>query len=111
MIVVLTTIPVDQDYRETAVGYITDLVEHSTSEEGTIRYHAVEDITEPDLVRFFELYDDAEAAEIHTKSEPYRKFNEALPEFVSGTIETIQFETDDISVAEFTATDAVEALD
>lgn len=111
MIGVLTTIPVDQDCQETAMAYITDLVEQSKSEEGTVQYHAVEDITEPNLIRFFELYKDAEAAETHTKSEPYRQFTKALPEFVSGTIETLQFEMDDVSVAEFTATDAVEALD
>ena len=67
---------------------ITDHVEHSVSEERTVQYHAVEDITESNLIRFFESSDDAEAAETHTKSEPYRMFNGALPEFVSGTIET-----------------------
>lgn len=109
MIVVLTTIPVDSDCRETAMAYITNLVEHSES-EGTVRYHAVEDVTEPNLIRFFEVYDDTDAVETHTKSEPYRQFTKVLPEFISGTIETLQFETDDLSVVEFTATDAVDTL-
>lgn len=111
MFVVHTTIPVNPDQREKAMEYITALVEHSESEDGTVRYYAVEDLLEPNLIRFFEQYDDAAAAETHTKSEPYRQFNMALPEFVSGTIETIQFETDDVNVMEFTAADAVDALD
>lgn len=111
MIVILTTIPIDPNQQETAMSYITALVEHSKGEEGTVRYYALKDITETHLIRFFELYDDAEAVETHTNSEPYRKFNEALPKFVSDTIETVQFETDDVSVAEFSAMDAVEALD
>lgn len=111
MIVVLTTIPIDQDQQERALPYITDLVDHSEGEEGTVRYHAVKDITEPNLIRFIELYDSTEAVEIHTNSEPYREFIEALPEFVCKSIETIQFETDDVGVAEFSPTEAVEALD
>lgn len=111
MIGVLTTIPVDPAHRETAMASITELVEQSKAEDGTVQYHAVEDLTEPNLVRFFELYEDAEAANAHATSEPYRDFINALPEFVDGTIETRQFETDDVSVAEFTAKEAVEALD
>lgn len=109
MIGVLTTIPVDPDHREAAMAHITELVEHSKNEEGTVQYHAVEDLTEPNLIRFFELYEDA--ANAHTNSDPYHQFTNALPEFVSGTIKTHQFETESVTVAEFTAADAIAALD
>lgn len=111
MFVVRTTIPVNPDHRETAIEYVSDLMDYSRREDGTVRYHATTDIEDPNLLRFFEQYEDVAAAETHTESEPYRRFNEVLPEFVDGTIETIQFEADDVSVTEFTAADAVEALD
>lgn len=111
MIGVLTTIPVDPDHRESAMAHITALVDHSKTEEGTVQYHATEDLSDPNLIRFFELYEDGDAAETHTNSEAYHQFTNALPEFVSGTIETHQFETESVSVAEFTAADAVETLD
>lgn len=63
------------------------------------------------MVRFFEQYEDATAAEAHTESGQYRRFIEALPDFVDGEIETVQFETDEVDVVEFTAEAAVEALD
>lgn len=111
MFVVRTTIPVDPDRREKALELVTDLVDHSRGEAGTVRYHATTDVENPNLIRFFEQYEDAYAAEAHADSGSYRRFTEALPEFVDGPIETIQFEAEDVSVTEFTAADAVEALD
>ena len=111
MIVVRTTVQIDPDRRERAMEYVTDLVAHAEREEGTVRYDAAADLTEPNLIRFFEQYEDVAALEAHVESEPYRRFNEALPELVVGEIETIQFETDGVRVSEFSATDAVDALD
>ena len=111
MIGVVTTIPVDPDRRAAAVNRITDLVEQSKREEGTVRYHAAEDLAEPNRIRFFELYEDEDAAEAHTDAEAYRRVVEALPEFADGTITTRRFEVESVGVAEFTAADAVEALD
>lgn len=111
MFVVYTTIPFDPNRREELLEHVTELVTHSQREDGTVRYHAVEDVTDPDVLRFFEQYEDAAAAEAHTESDPYRRFTRALPEVVDGPIESVRFETDDFGVAEFTATDAVDALD
>lgn len=111
MLVVHTSIPFDPTRREEAVALIVDLVEHSRAEDGTVRYRAMEDLIEPDVVRFFELYEDPAAAEAHTESEQYRRFVTALPDLVDGDIETVQFETDDFDVAEFTAATAVDALE
>ncbi len=111
MIVVHTTIPVDSEHRERAIREATGLMEYSRGEDGTVRYHVTVAVADPNLLRFFEQYETVSAAETHAESEPYRRFNEALPELVDGTIETVQFEADDVNVAEFTAADAVEALD
>lgn len=112
MFVVRTSIPVNPDQWEMAIDYVTDLVDYAQEREsGTVRYQAVEDLAEPNLLRFFEQYEDATAAAAHDESDPYRRFVEALPEFADGEIETIQFETEDVHAASFTAAEAVEALE
>lgn len=111
MIVNHTTIPFDPDQRDKAIERVQALLKHSKTENGTVRYRAMVDINDPLLVRFFEQYEDAAAAERHTESEAYRRFVESLPDLVDGPIETIQIQSDSITCAEFSATDAVEALD
>lgn len=91
--------------------YVTDLVEHSREEPGTVRYEVARDLTDPNLLRTLEAYEGAAAVEAHTDSAPYRRFVEALPELTDGEIETRQFETDDVTVTEVTAAVAVSALD
>lgn len=54
---------------------------------------------------------DVDAAEAHTQSEPYRRCMAALPEFVDGEIETIQFEVDDVTVSTFTAAEAAASVE
>lgn len=111
MFVVHTTLRLDPAQRDLAMDLISDLVEHSKAEDGTVRYRALEDLTERHTVGFFEQYEDAAAAEAHTRAEPYRRFVEALPDLVEEEIETVQFEADDVDVARFDASAAVEALD
>lgn len=106
MIVVHTSIPLDPARRDEAMDFVEPLVERSRSEDGTVRYRATEDVTEPNVLRFFEQYEDAAAAEAHQQSEEYRRFVEALPDLAAGQIETIQFETDDVEVVEFDAAEA-----
>jgi len=93
------------------MGHVEELVDHAQREAGTVRYRAAMDVTNPSLLHFFEQYEDAAAAEVHAESEPYRQFMSALPEFADGSIETVQFETDDVHVSEFTATDAANAVE
>lgn len=108
MFVVHTSIPLDPTRREEAIDRITELVEQSRDETGTVSYRAMRDLSEPNVVRFFEQFDDVAAAQAHTESAQYREFIEALPELTSGTLETIQFEADDVAVHEFQAADLVE---
>ena len=90
---------------------VAELVEHSRAEDGTVRYRAMTDVDDPDVVRFFEQYEDAAAAEAHAESDVYRRFVASLPDLVDGTIETVQITDGDVQTAEFTPADAVEALD
>lgn len=111
VLVVHTTIPFDPECREAAIALVADLVKYSRTEDGTVRYHAMEDLSEPGVVRFFEQYEDAAAADAHTGSEQYRQFVTSLPDLVDGTIETVQFEADDVDAVELSAREAVAALD
>ncbi|MFC4247880.1 putative quinol monooxygenase [Natribaculum luteum] len=111
MLVIHTTIPFDSARREEVMELVSGLVECSKTEDGTVRYRAMIDIDDPSVMRFFEQYEDAAAAETHTKSVQYRRFVKSLPDLVDGKIETIQFETDEIACTEFTASDAAAALD
>jgi quinol monooxygenase YgiN len=108
VLVVHTSIPVDPERRETVMDLVSTLVEESREEDGVVRYRAMQDLTEPNVIRFFEQYEDAAAAEEHTTSPAYREFVEALPELTTGDVETIQFETAGGGVTEFDPADAVE---
>ncbi len=111
MYVVHTTIPIDPERESDLREQIDALVERSRDEDGTVRYRAMKDLTDPNLIRFFEQYESPAAADRHTRSAEYRRFTERLPEVTSGEIETVQFETDDVQTVAFTASEAVDALD
>jgi quinol monooxygenase YgiN len=98
------------DRREEIIEHVADLLERSRSEDGTLRYEATAELTEPNLIRSFELYEDAAAAEAHTASEACRRFDEALPGLVGGAIGTVRFGTGSIEPAEFTAAEVPAAL-
>lgn len=111
MLINHTTISFDPEQRDEAMEQVRALVDHSRTESGTVRYRAMVDIDDANVVRFFEQYEDAAAAKTHTESEQYRQFVESLPDLVDGTIETIQIQSDSVERGEFTAADAVNALD
>ena len=106
-----TTIPFDPARRDEAMELVTNLLEYSKAEDGTVRYRAMTDVENANVVRFFEQYEDVAAAEAHTESDQYRRFVKSLPDLVDGEIETVQFQTDDVECAEFTASEVVSTLD
>ena len=107
MIVVHTEIPVDTEHRADLLALTETLIERSADEPDTVRYRASTGVRDPNILRFFEQYANAAAAERHQSTEAYRRFNEALPELVDGDIETVQFEVDETAVT--TATFSAEA--
>ena len=94
MILVHASFPVDPDRREAVLDRVETLVEHSRAEEGTIEYRATTDVTEPNVVRFVERYEDAAAFEAHTETDHFRAFQEALPEYLVGDPEVVRYEVD-----------------
>jgi len=94
MIVLHASFPIDPDKREEALELIDDLVEQSQAEEGMIDYRATTDVNDPNVVRFFEQYEDGAAFEAHTQTDHFQEFEAVLPDLLAGEPEIIQFEVD-----------------
>lgn len=94
MIVIHASFPIDPDSREDALDLIGGLVEDSNEEDGIIDYRAATDVNDPNLVRFFEQYEDEDALAAHSTSDHFQEFQEALPEFLAGEPTVTQFEVD-----------------
>lgn len=97
MIVLHATFPIDPEQRDEALDMIEDLVEQSQAEEGMIDYHATTDVSDPNVVRFFEQYEDASALAAHAETEHFGRFEEALPDLLGGEPEATRFDVEDAS--------------
>jgi quinol monooxygenase YgiN len=94
MIVLHAAFPLDPATREEALEHVETLVEKSQAEEGILEYHAATDVSDPNVVRIFEQYEDEAAFEAHTQTDHYRAFEEALPKHLAGEPEVRQFTVD-----------------
>jgi len=94
MIVLHATFPLDPAKRDEALDRIADLVEQSQAEDGMIDYQAATDVSDPNVVRFFEQYEDEAAFEAHTQTDHFQEFEAALPDLLAGEPEVLQFEVD-----------------
>jgi quinol monooxygenase YgiN len=94
MIVLHASFPIDPDKREEAFDLIEDLVEQSQAEEGMIDYRATTDVNDPNVVRFFEQYEDENAFEAHTQTDHFQEFEAALPDLLAGEPEILRFDVD-----------------
>lgn len=97
MIVIHAAFPIASEKRDEALDQIEALVEQSQAEDGMIEYRATTDVTDPNVVRFFEQYEDAEAFEAHTQTEHFQAFEAALPELLAGDPEVLRFDVDSAS--------------
>lgn len=100
MIVLHAAFPIDPDSRDEALDMVEDLVEKSQAEDGMIEYRATTDVNEPNVVRFFEQYEDEDAFEAHTETEHFQEFEAALPDLLAGEPEVMRFEVDSASELE-----------
>jgi len=94
MIVIHASFPIDPDSREQALDLIEDLVEQSQAEEGMIDYQATTEVGNQNVVRFFEQYEDEAALAAHSQTDHFQEFEEALPAFLAGEPEVVQFDVD-----------------
>jgi quinol monooxygenase YgiN len=101
MIVVHTSIPIDPECRAEAVEAAEVLAEHSRKEKEMVAYRAMTVVEKPNVIRFFEQYDDVAALEAHVETDYYRAFEDELPDFVDGKIETRRFQADEAETIRF----------
>jgi len=94
MLVVHAVFPLDPEKRDEALDQIADLVEQSQAEDGVIDYRAATDVTDPNVVRFFEQYEDEDAFVAHTQTDHFEALEAALPEYLAGEPEIIRFDVD-----------------
>ncbi|UPV72930.1 antibiotic biosynthesis monooxygenase [Halorussus limi] len=99
MIVVHASVPIDPDRREEALDSARDLAERTRAEEGVLDYAATTDVSDPNVVRFFEWYEDEEALDAHQRTDHYREWVEALPDQLDGDVE-------DLDVTQFVVDEA-----
>lgn len=100
MIVLHAEFPLDPAKRDEALDLITDLVEQSQQEDGMIDYRAATDVSDPNLVRFTEQYEDDAAFEAHSETEHFQEFEAALPDLLAGEPTVLRFEVDSVSELE-----------
>lgn len=94
MIVLHASFPIDPDRRDEALELVDDLVDQSQEEDGMLEYRATTDVQEPNVVRFFERYEDADALESHTNTAHFQEFEAALPDLLAGEPEIVRFDVD-----------------
>ncbi|WP_246985236.1 putative quinol monooxygenase [Halorientalis marina] len=94
MLVVHAAFPLDPEKRDEALDQIADLVEQSQAEDGMIDYRATTDLTDPNVVRFFEQYESEDAFVAHTQTDHFEAFEAALPEYLAGEPEITRFDVD-----------------
>lgn len=95
MIVLHAEMPIDPNRREEARDLAADLVEQSNQEDGMIEYRAATDVQDPNLLRFFEQYEDEAAMEAHVESGHYQEFAAQLPDLLAGEPEVVRLDVTD----------------
>lgn len=94
MIVIHASFPLDPDRRDDALELIDDLVAESQTEDGVIDYRATTDVSDPNIVRFFEQYEDEDAFAEHGQTEHFREFAAALPDLLAGDPDVTKFDVE-----------------
>lgn len=87
---VLTAAPA---HREEVLNRARTIAAASREEPGVIDYRVATDINEPNVLRFVEQYEDADAVEAHTQTAHYEAFGDAvMPDLLAEEPTVNQFE-------------------
>ena len=100
MLVIHATFPVDPDSRDEALEHARTLAERSRDEDGVIDYRVTTDAEDPNVLRFFERYEDEAAFGAHAETEHFQEFEAALPDLLAGDPEVTRFDVDSASPVE-----------
>lgn len=94
MIVIHAVFPIAPEKRDEAEELVEDLVEASNGEEGTIEYRAAWDVSDPNVLRFAEQYEDEAAFAAHGETDHFQEFEAALPDLLAGEPRVTQFDVE-----------------
>lgn len=100
MLVIHATFPIDPDSRDEALELAQTLAEHSREEDGVVDYRVTTDIEDPNVLRFFEQYEDEASFGAHSETDHFQEFKAALPDLLAGDPEVTRFDVDSTSQVE-----------
>ena len=83
MIIIAGTIQINPEGRKSTITAIRQMMADSQAEEGCIAYEFSADLTAPDILHLFEVWESAEALEAHRNSSHMAAFKQEIgPKFV-----------------------------
>jgi quinol monooxygenase YgiN len=94
MIVIHAVFPIAPEKREEALELVEGLVAGSNEEDGVIEYRVGADISDPNVLRFYECYEDEAAFEAHGETDHFGAFEAALPDLLAGEPEVTRFDVE-----------------
>lgn len=101
VIVVHAAFPIASDQRDQALEVFRDLVEASQNEPGVIKYEAATDVSDSNLIRNVEQYEDEDAFQAHLETDHVQDFDEVLPDLLAGEPDIVRFEVDSATDIDF----------
>ncbi|NHN40231.1 hypothetical protein G9C85_01095 [Halorubellus sp. JP-L1] len=110
MLVVQTTIPVDESQFEEATTAARRVAAASREESGTLGYVAATTVGDDPALVFVERYEDVDAARSHQDTDHYAAFVDAVCEFADGQTTTHQYEVANHEAVTFTTAELRDSI-
>ena len=93
MQIVYAVLPLSPDHRDEALEATRTIAEKSREEPGVIDYRVGTDVEDPNILRFVEQYEDADAVDTHLETDHYQVYEDTIiPDMLAGEPEITQFE-------------------
>jgi quinol monooxygenase YgiN len=86
-VAVIARIPAKPGQRDALIAALQPLVDAVDAEAGTLRYIVHTDVSDPDVVWFYEQYTDNDAFGAHGSSEAMKALGPAVGEFAGGKVD------------------------
>lgn len=97
-------VPVEPGIRDEALELAKEFADKSREEEGVIEYKISTDVYDPNVIRFFEVYEDDEAFQKHMETDHVEEWQAGLSELQDGELEfgdVIRYDIESVSELEF----------
>lgn len=95
MLILYAVLPLEPEHRDEALAATREIAEQSRQEPGVIDYRATTDVEQPNVLRFVEQYEDADALQAHLETDHYAEYEETVIEgMLAGEPELHRFEAE-----------------